>query len=290
MDFSLCGLLSYRMQNDHIFITQEIPSPPPKDGRNWKKLLLAISIIVVVLGFGVGSFYLGRQSADSDSNPAPTSELDNILSPSPSGALATPATTATTSATPTINETNLTLTTTPVPKSKILSATAVLDGFRASNGGGNNSVDIRAGRNENLVTRGFVSFDIDGIPEGATITEVTLKLYQVRVIGTPYIDSGVLEVDHLTYGDTLEGTDYSTAALLSGFATLSKNKNLGWKETTVTNAVKDDIANARSKSQFRIHFETEVTGGNVAGDFAYFESADDSEGTGNTPQLIVQYY
>jgi hypothetical protein len=205
--------------------------------------------------------------------------------------VATPAETATTSATPTIKPgTSSTPTVTPITKSKILNATATMDGFRSSNGGGNNSVDIRAGRNENLVTRGFVSFDIDGIPEGATITEVSIKLYQVRVVGNPYSEGGVLEVDHLTYGDTLEGGDYSTAALLSGFATLSENKNTGWKETTVTNAVKDDIANARSKSQFRIHFETEVKGGDVAGDFTYFESADDSEATGNTPQLIVKYH
>jgi len=279
------------MQNDHVFITQEIPSPPPKGTQSWKKISFIMLAIFVVIGFGVGSFYLGKQSVETDSEPTPTSALNNLLTPSPFETLATPTPIATISATPTQKAgASSTPTETPITKSRILKATAQLDGFRASNGGGNNSVDIRAGRNENLVTRGFVSFDIDGIPEGATITEATLKLYQVRAIGNPYTASGVLEVDHLTYGDTLDGSDYSMAALLSGFATLSKNKTTGWKETAVTNAVKDDVANARSKSQFRIHFETEVKGGDVAGDFTYFESADDSEGTGNTPQLIIKYY
>jgi hypothetical protein len=279
------------MQNEHIFTTQEIPPPPPKGEQSWKKILLIISLIIIVIGFGIGSFYLGKQSVESDSEPTPTSALDNLLTPSPFDALATIAPAATTSATPTKKAgTTSTPTATPITKSKILKATPGLDGFRSSNGGGNNSVDIRAGRNENLVTRGFVSFDIDEIPEGATITEVSLKLYQVRVIGNPYSTGGVLEVDHLIYGDTLEDSDYSTAALLSGFATLSENKTTGWKETVVTNAVKDDIANARSKSQFRIHFEIEVKGGDVAGDFTYFESADNSEGTGNIPQLIVKYH
>lgn len=279
------------MQNSHIFTTQEIASPPPKGEQSWKKIFIILVIILVVIAFGVGSFYLGKQSVDSDMEPAPTSALNNLLTPSPFDALATIAPQATTSATPTLKKgVSATPTETPITKSKILQATESLDGFRASNSKGNNSVDIRAGRNENLVTRGFISFIIDDIPEGATITEASLKLYQVRVIGHPYSESGILEVDHLNYGDTLDESDYSMAALLSGFATLSENKNTGWKEAIVTNAVKDDIANARSKSQFRIHFETEVKGGDVSGDFAYFESADDSEGTTNTPQLIVKYY
>jgi len=279
------------MQNDQVFTTQEIASPPPYGEQSWKKIFIIILAIIVVIGFGIGSFYLGKQSAESDSEPVPTSALNSFLTPSPFENFTTPTPISTVSATPTQKAgASSTPTATPITKSKILKATTQLDGFRSSNGGGNNSVDIRAGRNENLVTRGFISFDIDEIPEGATITEVILKLYQVRVIGSPYTTSGVLEVDHLTYGDALDGNDYSMAALLSGFATLSKNKTSGWKETAVTNAIQDDVANARSKSQFRIHFETEVKGGNVAGDFTYFESADNSEGTGNTPQLIVKYH
>ncbi len=62
-----------------------------------------------------------------------------------------------------------------------------------------------------------------------------------------------------------------------------------WKEVDVTAEVKDDIDAARSRSQYRLHFVTETTGGDVTGDFVYFESADNSEGTGNTPQLVVKY-
>lgn len=279
------------MQNEHVFTTQEVIPTPPKDPQDWKKVLLISAAVIIIIGFGVGSFYLGKKSVNSDSIPTPTSALEGLLTPSPFQTLETPTPVSTISATPN-QEANISPTATPIPitKSKILKATAALDGFRSSNGGGNNSVDVRAGRNVNLVTRGFVSFDIDEIPAGAQVTEATLKLYQVRVIGNPYSVGGVLEVDHLTYGDTLDNNDYSMAALLSGFATLSNNKNTGWKETQVTNAVKDDIANARSRSQFRIHFETEVKGGDIAGDFTYFESADDSEGTGNTPQLIIKYY
>ena len=52
-----------------------------------------------------------------------------------------------------------------------LTSQAALDGFQANNGGGNNSVDIRAGNgimfgspSQELVTRGFMSFDLSGIP------------------------------------------------------------------------------------------------------------------------------
>ncbi len=141
-----------------------------------------------------------------------------------------------------------------------------------------------------MVTRGFVSFNLADIPEGVTITKATLRLYQTKTVGNPYGVGGNLKVDHLTYGNSLEDADYAAAALLSSFATLTNNDSVEWKDVDVTEALKNDVSENRSRSQFRIHFEIENTGGDVTGDFAYFEAADDSEGTGNTPQLVVNYY
>ena len=67
-------------------------------------------------------------------------------------------------------------------------------------------------------------------------------------------------------------------------------KTIEWKEADVTDALKDDISNARSRSQFRIHFQTENTGGDAEGDFAYFEATENTRKTGNSPQLVVKYY
>jgi len=115
-------------------------------------------------------------------------------------------------------------------------------------------------------------------------------LYQAKIIGNPYGVGIRVMVDHLDYGDSLENADYSASSISGSFATLSSNANLEWKEVDVTDAVRNDRENNRERSQFRIHFAVENQGGTVTGDFAYFESANNSEGTGNTPQLVIRYH
>lgn len=140
-----------------------------------------------------------------------------------------------------------------------------------------------------MVTRGFVSFALSSVPSGAKIEDVTLRLYQYQIIGDPYGVGGELKIDHLDYGDTLESADYGASAISSSFTSISSNATLEWKDAGVTDALKNDILNSRSSSQYRIHFQVEPIGGTVAGDFAYFESSENIGGTGNTPQLVVKY-
>lgn len=179
---------------------------------------------------------------------------------------------------------------TPVTRTVIISATPDLDGFRASDNSGNNASEIKIGRNKNIVSRGFVSFDLSQLPSGAAISDATLKLYQAKVSGRPYNFGINLKIDHLTYGDNLDFTDYGLAALSSSFANLSENGRIEWKEAAVTEKVRNDISNARSQSQFRIHFQSELTGGNEDGDFVHLESAENALSTGNLPQLVVRYF
>jgi len=243
-------------------------------------------LILIIAG---GSYFLGtrsRTSQESESTPTPSLETNSTITitqpPSPSSKISP---TKKPASSPTIN-----LTPTPASKTKIISGTASLDGFRSSNGGGNQGLEIRAGRNINLVSRGFVSFDISDVPSNADIKEATLRLYQAKIIGNPYGVGGSIKIDHLTYGDTLDNADYGAAALSSSFITLTNNAVVEWKDANVTDAVRDDLTNARSRSQFRIHFQIENTGGNVNGDFAYFEASENIMSTGNTPQLVVKYY
>jgi hypothetical protein len=248
-----------------------------------KKVLFIITTLLLLIGIGAGSYFLGTKSASDEPESSPKTSIEipeedgkeptitSIDSPTPASGTETP---------------------TPTPNilTRIFASSAFLDGFRSSNSGGNSTLEIRAGRNVNLVTRGFVSFDISGLPAGATIEEATLRLYQGKVIGSPYSAGDSLRVDHLTYGDSLDNADYAAPALSSSFATLTSNNSIEWKDVDVTDAFRNDAANARSQSQFRIHFQVENTGGDVQGDFAYFESADNNMGTGNTPQLVVRYY
>lgn len=255
----------------------------------WKKALAALGIIIVVAAVGIASYWFGMRRTGSDGQesetpteiPIKTDAMEEDETAEEEEADLSP--TGSPTASPTVSPT-------PAIKTKTLSPIASLDGFRSSNNGGNDGVDIRAGRNVNLVSRGFASFDLSDLPQGATVTEATLRLYQYDTTGSPYGVGGNLLVDHLTYGDALDSTDYAMPALVSGFTTLTKNSSLEWKDADVTDQVKDDVANARTRSQFRIHFTTEVTGGDVTGDFAYYESTENTGGTGKTPQLVVKYY
>lgn len=285
--------------DDQVFSSQQSPlsTNNSTEKSNGNGLILGIVIFLIIAGVGTAAYFAGK-NVGSEEAPTPTAKpvkemlVTDSPTPSPSPT-AEPTSKISGNISPSKKPTGtptVTITPTPVAKSKILSSSIALDGFRSSNNGGNATLDVRAGRNSNLVTRGFVSFDISSIPSGATVTEATLRLYQSKIIGNPYTAGGALKVDHLTYGDSLDSADYGVAALLSNFATLTSSANVEWKDVIVTDRVKNDLSNSRGASQFRIHFTTELTGGDATGDFAYFESADNSEGTGNTPQLVVKYY
>lgn len=244
-----------------------------------KKILLTSAIVVLVI-FGVfGAYNLGRKSAKNSTQNVMSaeSEADNISFTDNQIAL---------SPTPTIN-----LSVTPASvKTIVLTGDAALDGFRQSNDTGNDAQDIRVGRTKDFVIRGFISFDTRSIPNGVTLTEATLKLNQAKIVGSPFTTGGQLKIDHLTYGDSLDTIDFGLPALTSSFATLSTSTKLELKEVNVLEYLRDDMANARPRSQYRIHFQKEVAGGTSNGDYVMFESGDNSLGSGTPPQLVVKYF
>ena len=177
----------------------------------------------------------------------------------------------------------------PETHTQTLKSQAGHDGFQASNGGGNTNADIRTGRNTFLITHGFLNFKLESIPGNADVQQAKLKVYQTQIIGDPYSIGIRVMIDHLDYGDSLENTDYSLASLSSSFATLSTNDSIGWREIDITDQVRNDLTNGRSRSQYRLHMATETIGGTATSDFAYFESGDNSKDTGNIPELIIKY-
>jgi hypothetical protein len=274
--------------NDFSFSSDNLHKKKTNSGKIALLIISAILLIGVVAG---GAYFLGIQTG-SKMAPIPTPSLSAYLTSAPTindsspTAIPTITTSSLNSLTPTKK---LTPTPTVYSKALILSSLANLDGFRAGNGGGNNSQDIRVGRNSSFVTRGFLSFDLAKLPTTANISKATLKIYQFKVTGAPYNTGGSLKIDHLTYGDSLEENDYGMPALLSGFETLSNDSIIGWKEIEVTDELKDDQANARSYSQYRLHFTTEIKGGTTEGDVVSFESGENYLKTGYRPQLIINY-
>lgn len=281
------------MQDNYVIPNRNSSHEEKKKLGSGKKVLIWIGIFILLLVLIAGSYMLGAKSKEGTNKPTPTPPP-----PTPTSYLfefpeETPTPITTISATPTKRTTpasSPTPTPTPVSKTEIINSEVSLDGFRSSNGGGNNSSDIRAGRNTDLVTRGFTSFELTNIPKGAAVQKATLKLYQTKVVGKPYSVNGVLKLDHITYGDSLDNNDYAMAALVSNMITISNNSAIEWKEVDVTSTVRNDLANARAKSQYRIHFTQESAGGEITGDFAHFDSANDyTDSTDHIPQLIVKY-
>lgn len=284
------------MEEEQILSTEDLT--PQESGGNGKeaqglnKFLAGLVIVLLLILVGGGAYYFGtKEGKNTSESPTPTQSLkqetlgQELINELPTST-PTPVATVTAKLKP-----KSTPTPTPTPKiiTKTITSTADLDGFESDNGR-DAGVDIRAGRNMYLVSRGFVSFDISVIPVTATVTEATLRLYQTKTVGNPYTVGGNLMVDYLNYGTTLDNSDYALAAITSNLALLTANSTVEWKDANVTDAVKKDLQEGRSHSQYRIHFETEVKGGDVTGDFSYFESADNSESSGNIPQLVIKYY
>ncbi|OGM15278.1 hypothetical protein A2V56_03930 [Candidatus Woesebacteria bacterium RBG_19FT_COMBO_42_9] len=270
--------------------TQEVQIPsetPPSanggesGGKKWPYVLIVIILFLLV---GGAAYFLGFRNREGG-EPIPTPTPEVIATPTPTEE---PETTG--SPTPTKKPTSTptpTLTPTPAIQTMTITGTAALDGWRASNGGGNTTWYIQIGRNATLTERGFVSFDISSIPSGKTIDEVTLRLYQGQLEGTPYASGGSLIVDHLDYGDSLGNEDLNASAISSNIGTLTSNASIEWKDLIVTNPLKTDIAASRTRSQYRLRFTTEATGADA---WARFESGDNYLSTGNRPQLVVKYH
>jgi hypothetical protein len=263
---------------------QDNQSPSPESTPTKKGPIIYAAVLLLLL-IGGGAFYLGFRGRSSSEEPSPTPTAPATSTPTPNEE-ESPTPTKKPSATPKPTATS-TPTPTPASQSMTITSTATLDGWRASNGGGNNTWYIQIGRNATLYERGFVSFDISSIPSGKTIDEVTLRLYQKEVEGTPYSSLGSLIVDHLDYGDSLGSEDLSAGAITSNIGTLTSNASIEWKDLIVTNALKADISASRTRSQFRLRFSTEATGADA---WARFESGDNYMGTGNLPQLVVKYH
>lgn len=261
-----------------------------KELTKWKRIAFGLGATLLIIIVGSSSFYAGRKTAitDTDDLATPMNTDSDVLSIIDNDA--PDSVTPSSAPTPTKSK-NSSSTPTPIlsTKLKVLKTDPQLDGFRSSNASGSTTSNIRTGRDSELVTRGFVSFDISDLGNDVVISSATLRLYQTKTLGEPYSQGGSLYLDHLTYGNRLDKNDYSSPALTSNFTIFSESAKRGWVESDIKKALADDLSNARALSQFRLHFEREKTGGTGEGDFAYFESTENTQKTGNVPELVVEY-
>ncbi len=133
--------------------------------------------------------------------------------------------------------------------------------------------------------RGFVAFDLSGLPAGVTIKTANLRLYQKSVTGTPYASHGSLVLDHVDLGSSLDAGDYQSVALDSSFAVLSPDASTGIKQVNVLQKVRADVAGARTMTHFRLRFSLKDGNSDGVTDNVSFRSAAEFP----PPLVIVTY-
>jgi len=174
-------------------------------------------------------------------------------------------------------------------KTIILKSRTDEDGFVTSSGLVGVNTAIKIGDNGTDTFRGYVSFTLDDLPQGVTISKATLRIYQTKITGNPFGMHGAIKIDHVAYGAVLNSDAYNSTSEKSAFATIPQSTSAGWKEIEVTKELKTDISNAHTRSQYRIHFGEEKVSKEGSENMVYFESASNSLGSGETPQLVVTY-
>lgn len=152
---------------------------------------------------------------------------------------------------------------------------------------------IGVGDNDGYVARrsirGFVSFDLRALPAGARVLTATLQVYQTTVVGSPYATLGEIRADHVDYGDALDYDEFGIPFLGSSTAgIIASDASLGWKTLDVTARVATDLADGRTRSQYRLRFGIRYDD-DAVNDWALFEDGDMSQGTTNPPLLAIEY-
>ena len=275
------------MEEEHIIPAKDKEpnsKAPSKYLSIQKKFLIIAAIIFVFIVIG-GAFWFGSSRSKQEPEVSPTPTTESSSTATPEGEEETESSSPSSEAT---NSPSPTSTPAPVTEEEVITATASLDGYRGSNSLGSDALYVLIGRNLSVIQRGFVSFDLSSLPSDAVIESATLRMYQEKIVGNPYGVGGNLRIDHLDYGSSLGNEDYGASSISSSFTTLTDNSVIEWKDASVTDSLKNDLSNGRDNSQYRLHFATESTG--TSSDLVYFESADNSQGTGNLPQLIVRYH
>jgi hypothetical protein len=173
-----------------------------------------------------------------------------------------------------------------------LMSQADLDGYVVAGQGSDNARGIRVGvasvQDDAQIYRGFMSFDLTGIPSGAAIQSAKLSFFQAEVVGEPYLKLGTLFLKHVDYGATLDTGDFDGAAMDSMLLPIITSPGQWYTVTdSIAHWVESDLASGRTRSQMRLQFLHEESGS--TSDLVGFESGNNYFGTGNLPRLIITY-
>ncbi len=125
------------------------------------------------------------------------------------------------------------------------------------------------------------------MPAGAQIVSAKLSMYQNRSAGDPQSMMVLVRVDHVNYGLNFPQTFLGGNTLDFNFAQINDLASIGRKEIDVTAQLQDDLDDGRTRSQYRLRGAVRSNNDGIA-DAMVLTDAEDSEGTGELPMLIVE--
>jgi hypothetical protein len=162
----------------------------------------------------------------------------------------------------------------------------------SANSSASTVASLRIGDNPgNRQFKSIVSFDTSSIPDGATITSVTLRLRRGTLVGTnPFTTHGTCRVDVHSSGFggnvALTSDDFQATATATNVATMSNPAaNLDWS-TGILNSAGLAAINKLATTQFRIYFTLDDNDDSDE-DYVGFYAGDTT--AANRPQLVVTY-
>jgi hypothetical protein len=182
------------------------------------------------------------------------------------------------------------------PETVTLRSEGALDGYWLNDGSGSNSEDILVGNGDEvdpvgeLVARGFMSFDVSGIPAGSAIDSVELRFYQKEIQGDPYGKLGNLLLEHVDYGSSLGDSAYSAPAIASALLDIESDPGAWYimSDPTILSWVQSNLEAGRSRFQLRLQFRQETDGDRLE-DWVAIGPGGGVLGSRSAPQLTITY-
>jgi hypothetical protein len=182
------------------------------------------------------------------------------------------------------------------PEVTVVRSEAALDGSLLNDGTGSNIQDILVGNGRiveptgELVSRGFLSFDLAEVPAGATIEGVELRFYQQTIEGEPYEKLGNLMLEQIDYGSSLDPGAYDLPALDSAVLARLPSPNSWYvlSDPAITSWVQSTLDNDQARFQLRLRF-TQESDGDGEEDWVSIEPGGGILSSPNAPTLTIIY-